>query len=59
MSVTTPSLDGKIVDMSQPGRVPSSHLHQIVGGNAFNATMSGDIGAKVTCTTCSFSEDFR
>jgi hypothetical protein len=42
----------------EPGRAPSSHLHQIVGGNAFNATMSGDIGTKATCTTCSFSEDF-
>ncbi|OWY41583.1 uncharacterized protein AALT_g1336 [Alternaria alternata] len=28
----------------EPGRVPSSHVHQIVGGNAFNATMTGDIG---------------
>jgi hypothetical protein len=26
--------------------------------NAFNATMSGDIGEKGTCTTCTFSEDF-
>ncbi|KAF2108015.1 hypothetical protein BDV96DRAFT_625174 [Lophiotrema nucula] len=42
----------------EPGHVPSAHLHQIVGGNAFNATMSGDVGAKATCTTCSFSEDF-
>jgi len=42
----------------EPGRVPSSHLHQIVGGNAFNATMEGDIGEKGTCTTCTFSEDF-
>lgn len=44
----------------EPGVVPSSHLHQIVGGNAFNATMdpSRDIGNEATCTTCSFSEDF-
>lgn len=44
----------------QPGSVPSSHLHQIVGGNAFNATMDPqvDVGNKATCTTCSFSEDF-
>jgi hypothetical protein len=42
----------------QPGALPSAHLHQIVGGNMFNATMSGDIGAQGSCTTCVFSEDF-
>ena len=42
----------------EPGRIPSAHVHQIVGGNAFNATMEGDIGEKGTCTTCTFSEDF-
>lgn len=26
--------------------------------NAFNASMTGDIGAKGSCTTCTFSEDF-
>ncbi|KAI9147303.1 hypothetical protein HJFPF1_13342 [Paramyrothecium foliicola] len=44
-----------------PGHIPSGHLHQIVGGNAFNATMDpadGDIANKATCTTCTFSEDF-
>lgn len=24
---------------AQPGSLPSAHLHMIVGGNAFNATM--------------------
>lgn len=43
----------------EPGKIPSAHVHQIVGGNAFNATMTGDIGEKGTCTTCTFSEDFR
>ena len=42
----------------EPGRIPSAHVHQIVGGNAFNATMEGDIGEQATCTTCVFSEDF-
>ncbi|KAF2672155.1 hypothetical protein BT63DRAFT_476951 [Microthyrium microscopicum] len=42
----------------QPGALPASHLHQIVGGNAFNATMTGDVGERGTCTTCTFSEDF-
>jgi hypothetical protein len=43
----------------EPGKVPSAHLHQIVGGNAFNASMDPktDFGEKATCTTCSFSED--
>ncbi|KAF2709976.1 hypothetical protein K504DRAFT_404734 [Pleomassaria siparia CBS 279.74] len=42
----------------EPGNIPSSHVHQIVGGNAFNATMTGDIGEKGSCTTCAYSEDF-
>jgi hypothetical protein len=31
-------------------------VHQIVGGNAFNATMTGDIGEQGTCTTCVYTE---
>jgi len=42
----------------EPGQIPSAHVHQIVGGNAFNATMTGDIGEKGTCTTCAYTEDF-
>ncbi|KAK3345872.1 hypothetical protein B0T25DRAFT_483419 [Lasiosphaeria hispida] len=42
----------------EPGGLPSAHLHQIVGGNAFNATMDGDVGERGSCTTCTFSEDF-
>ncbi|KAK8098863.1 uncharacterized protein PG998_012104 [Apiospora kogelbergensis] len=42
----------------EPGKIPSSHVHQIVGGNAFNATMTGDIGEQATCTTCVYTEDF-
>lgn len=42
----------------QPGADPSAHVHHIVGGNAFNATMEGDVGARGTCTTCQMSEDF-
>ncbi|KAI0181252.1 hypothetical protein GGR52DRAFT_25864 [Hypoxylon sp. FL1284] len=42
-----------------PGAVPSSHVHQIVGGDAFNASMTtGDVSEQATCTTCQFSEDF-
>jgi hypothetical protein len=42
-----------------PGEVPSTHVHQIVGGNAFNATMTtGDVSQVASCTTCEFSEDF-
>ncbi|KAK4164729.1 hypothetical protein QBC43DRAFT_288635 [Cladorrhinum sp. PSN259] len=44
----------------EPGRAPSAHMHHIVGGNVFNHTMVGDIGAdpRATCTTCEMSEDF-
>ncbi|KAG2024136.1 hypothetical protein CC2G_001718 [Coprinopsis cinerea AmutBmut pab1-1] len=41
-----------------PGQV-SPHVHQIVGGNAFNLTMDPelDLGKLATCTTCRFKED--
>jgi hypothetical protein len=42
----------------EPGNSPSSHVHHIVGGNAFNASMSGDVGERATCTTCQMAEDF-
>lgn len=33
-------------------------MHQIVGGNSFNATMTkGDVSTGASCTTCSFTED--
>ncbi|KAF9522009.1 hypothetical protein CPB83DRAFT_151407 [Crepidotus variabilis] len=42
-----------------PG-VVSPHVHQIIGGNAFNISMdpSLDLPALSTCTTCKFKEDF-
>ena len=46
----------------EPGNIPSAHVHQIVGGNAFAATMSSgannNISETATCTSCFFSEDF-
>lgn len=42
-----------------PGLIPSPHVHQIVGGNAFNASMTtGDVSDAASCTTCQFSQDF-
>ncbi|KAH9889676.1 hypothetical protein F4778DRAFT_386564 [Xylariomycetidae sp. FL2044] len=44
-----------------PGLIPSPHLHQIVGGNSFNASMDPadhDLVAGSTCTSCTFTEDF-
>ncbi|KAK0707625.1 hypothetical protein B0H67DRAFT_670906 [Lasiosphaeris hirsuta] len=43
-----------------PGELPSPHLHQIVGGNAFNASMdhnAHDISTESTCSSCVFTED--
>ena len=41
-----------------PGMVPSPHVHQVVGGNAFNASMPvDDISKLATCTTCTFAQD--
>ncbi|KEZ39116.1 hypothetical protein SAPIO_CDS10507 [Scedosporium apiospermum] len=42
-----------------PGQAPTPHMHQVVGGNAFNATMpSTDISKLATCTTCGPADDF-
>ncbi|KAL2255424.1 hypothetical protein VTK26DRAFT_3402 [Humicola hyalothermophila] len=43
-----------------PGQIPSPHLHQIVGGNSFNASMDPAAHDPVrlsTCTSCTFTED--
>jgi hypothetical protein len=45
-----------------PGLIGSPHTHQIVGGNSFTADMrpgEHDLVAQSTCTSCTFSEDFR
>jgi len=43
-----------------PGIAPTPHLHQIVGGNAFNVTMDAQskFVNSATCTTCQFADDF-
>jgi hypothetical protein len=42
-----------------PAQLYTPHLHQIVGGNAFNVTMdpNNDPAQLSTCTSCSFKED--
>jgi hypothetical protein len=43
------------------GVIGSPHIHQVVGGNSFNATMEPvtyDLPTRSTCTSCTFSEDF-
>jgi hypothetical protein len=45
-----------------PGLLGSPHTHQIVGGNSFQADMKPgehDSVNQSTCTSCTFSEDFR
>ena len=61
----TPSLLQLVVErldpLINPGVVGTPHLHQIVGGNSFNASMTPgefDPAAKSTCTSCTFAEDF-
>ena len=49
----------RIDPLVNPGLVGSPHVHQIVGGNTFNATMTtGDVSTAAGCTSCAFSEDF-
>lgn len=51
----------QIDPLVEPGNVPSAHMHQVVGGNSFNASMSPasiDPPTDATCTSCTYSEDF-
>ncbi len=51
----------RVDPLVQPGQSPSSHLHQIAGGNSFKSAMepvSYDPPKQSTCTSCTFSEDF-
>ncbi|KAK4459728.1 hypothetical protein QBC42DRAFT_231075 [Cladorrhinum samala] len=49
----------RIDPLVEPGGIPSAHVHQVVGGNAFNASMPvTDIAKLGTCTTCTFDQDF-
>ncbi|SPQ26470.1 73cd40c6-3568-4e87-9233-1521ec5bb1ec [Thermothielavioides terrestris] len=48
----------RIDPLVQPGMVPSAHVHQVVGGNAFNATIPvTDVSKLATCTSCTFDQD--
>lgn len=41
-----------------PGMIGTPHTHQIIGGNAFNATIpSTDVSSLATCTTCGPADD--
>jgi len=44
--------------IENPGVLGSPHLHQVVGGNAFNATMGANLPDLATCTSCVPTEDF-
>jgi hypothetical protein len=48
----------RIDPLVNPGQAPSPHMHQVVGGNAFNISMaSTDVSKLASCTTCGYSED--
>ncbi|KAI1375847.1 hypothetical protein F4677DRAFT_102695 [Hypoxylon crocopeplum] len=51
----------RIDPLVEPGNMPSAHMHQIIGGNSLNASMtpdSHDPPTVSTCTSCTYSEDF-
>lgn len=51
----------RIDPLVNPGSLPSAHMHQVIGGNSFNASMdpsSHDPASLSTCTSCTYSEDF-
>jgi hypothetical protein len=52
------SVIDRIDPLVNPGVAPSPHMHQVVGGNAFNVSMaSTDVSKLADCTTCGYSED--
>lgn len=51
----------RVDPLVEPGNMPSAHMHQIIGGNSFNASMQPsdvDPPTDSTCTSCTYSEDF-
>jgi hypothetical protein len=49
----------RVDPLVNPGQAPTPHVHQIVGGNAFNISMTtGDVSGGASCTTCAFADDF-
>lgn len=49
----------RIDPLVNPGQAPTGHIHQIVGGNAFNITMpTDDVSEHATCTSCLPADDF-
>ncbi|KAI1328943.1 hypothetical protein F5Y16DRAFT_409483 [Xylariaceae sp. FL0255] len=51
----------QIDPLEQPGIIPSAHMHQFVGGNSLNATMTPvtyDPSVVSNCTSCTYSQDF-
>ncbi len=51
----------RIDPLVNPDQTPSQHMHQVIGGNSFNASMNPanhDPPTVSTCTSCTYSEDF-
>ncbi|KAE8448046.1 hypothetical protein EG329_009969 [Mollisiaceae sp. DMI_Dod_QoI] len=49
----------RIDPLVNPDTIPSPHMHQVIGGNAFNATIpSADVSGLASCTSCNYADDF-
>ncbi len=49
----------RVDPLVNPSQIPSPHMHQIVGGDAFNASIaSTDVANLASCTTCGYADDF-
>lgn len=51
----------RIDPLVNPGQLPSAHMHQVIGGQSFNASMlpqTLDPAEASACTSCTYSEDF-
>ncbi|CAG8954747.1 hypothetical protein HYFRA_00004672 [Hymenoscyphus fraxineus] len=48
----------RIDPLVNPDMLPSPHMHQVVGGNAFNVSIpSTDVSNIADCTSCSYADD--
>jgi hypothetical protein len=49
----------RVDPLVNPSAIPSPHMHQIIGGNAFNASIpSTDVAGLASCTSCNYADDF-
>lgn len=52
-----PVVVDRVDPISSPGKVPSGHVHAVMGGNAFSSNMTYEDALNSTCTSCAITAD--